>query len=188
MQEDNKRIAKNTLIVYTRLVLTTIIGLVSSRYVLQLLGVSDYGLYNVVGAVIVMFSFLTSALYGTTTRFINYEQGKKDGDVNRVFNMSIMLHVSFSALTFLILETIGVIYIIYFLNVAAGKEQDAMFIFQLSTFVACIGLLAIPYQSLFVVHEKFTVIAIADLVFSLLRFLSIILLLFCEGNALRLLY
>lgn len=186
MQENNKKIARNTIIVYIRLIITTLIGLVSSRFVLQLLGVSDYGLYNIVGSVIVMFSFLTSALYGTTTRFINYEQGKENGNINRIFNISIVLHIIFSAITFLILETIGVIYVIYFLNVDVGKENDAMFVFQISTITACIGVQAIPYQSLFVVNEKFSIIAIADLVFSILKFITIISLFFYSGNALRL--
>ena len=108
MREEDKRIAKNTLIVYSRLIITTVLGLVSMRLVLAALGKSDYGLYNVVGATVIMFSFITSALYNTTTRFINYEQGKSDGNVNRIFNMSIVIHVCFAIVALLILESVGV--------------------------------------------------------------------------------
>ena len=135
MREENKRIAKNTLIVYVRLIITTFLGLLSSRFVLAALGASDYGLYNVVGATVIMFSFITSALYNTTTRFINYEQGKSDGNVNRIFNMSLAIHICFAIVALLILESIGVYYINNYLNVATGKESDAIFVFQVSTIV-----------------------------------------------------
>lgn len=185
MQDNNKRIAKNTLIVYARLVVTTLIGVFSSRFVLQILGVSDYGLYNVVAAVITMFSFLTSSLGSTSIRFINYEQGKEDGDVNKIFNICLFLHIAFAIGTMLVLESLGIVYINYYLNVASGKEADAMFVFQISTILACISIVTVPYNSLFTVFEKFSVIAIVDVIFTLLRFATILLLLLYEGDALR---
>lgn len=185
MKEENKRIAKNTVVVYIRLILTTILGIVSSRFVLQELGVSNYGLYNVVGAVIIMLSFVSTTLSSTSIRFINFEQGKEDGDVNRVFNICFLLHIIFALVTFVLLETIGVVYIHHYLNVEPGKEWVAMFIFQISTIVAVIGVASAPFQSLLVVYEKFSVIAIIDIVFSVLRFLVVCLLLFYKGDTLR---
>lgn len=185
MQENNKRIARNTLIVYARLIVTTIIGLFSSRFVLQILGVSDYGLYNVVAAVITMFSFLTSSLSSTSVRFINFEQGRNNGDVNKVFNECLVLHILFAIGTLIVLESLGIFYIHNYLNVPIGREADAMFVFQVSTIVACIGIITVPYCSLFVVFEKFSIIAIYDIVFAILKFLAIILLLYYEGDALR---
>lgn len=185
MQEDNKRIARNTLIVYVRLGVTTILGLVSSRFVLKALGASDYGLYNVVGAIVIMFSFISSALYSTTTRFINYEQGKENGNVNRIFNISLVIHILFAVICLLILESIGVIYINNFLNVVSGKEGDAMFVFQMSTIAACVGIINVPFQSLFIAGEKFSIIAVVDICYTILRFLLIIILLYYPGNPLR---
>ena len=170
MREENKRIAKNTLIVYVRLIITTFLGLLSSRFVLAALGASDYGLYNVVGATVIMFSFITSALYNTTTRFINYEQGKSDGNVNRIFNMSLAIHICFAIVALLILESIGVYYINNYLNVAAGKESDAIFVFQVSTIVTCLSLISVPYNSLFIVHEDFRTIAIFDILAAIAKF------------------
>lgn len=185
MQDNNKRIARNTLIVYARLIVTTIIGLFSSRFVLQVLGVSDYGLYNVVAAVITMFSFLTSSLSSTSIRFINFEQGKNNGDVNRVFNECLVLHILFAIGTLIVLESLGIFYIHNYLNVPTGRETDAMFVFQISTILACVGLIAVPYNSLFVVFEKFSVIAIVDVIFTIIKFMAVFILLYYEGDALR---
>lgn len=185
MRTSNKRIAKNTLIVYVRLIITTIIGLLSSRFVLQALGTSDYGLYNVVGGFIMMFSFISAALSTTTRRFLNYEMGKADGDVNKVFNICHTLHILISILTLLILEIAGIWYIKNFLNVEIGKAADAMFVFQVSTIVACVGIINVPFQSLFMAKEKFFPIAVIDVLSQLLKFILILVLLLYDGNALR---
>ena len=185
MREENRRIAKNTLIVYVRLVITTLLGLLSSRFVLAALGASDYGLYNVVGATVIMFSFITSALYNTTTRFINYEQGKSDGNVNRIFNMSFAIHVVFAIVALILLESAGVYYILNYLNVAVGKEADAMFVFQVSTITTCLSLISVPFNSLFIVHEDFQTIAIVDIVGAIAKFALILALLHYGGNLLR---
>ena len=185
MREENRRIAKNTLIVYVRLVITTLLGLLSSRFVLAALGASDYGLYNVVGATVIMFSFITSALYNTTTRFINYEQGKSDGNVNRIFNMSFAIHVVFAIVALILLESAGVYYILNYLNVAVGKEADAMFVFQVSTITTCLSLISVPFNSLFIVHEDFQTITIVDIVGAIAKFALILALLHYGGNLLR---
>ena len=155
MQDSNKRIAVNTIIVYIRLFVTMIVGLFSSRYVLMALGVSDYGLYNVVGSVIGMYAFVASSLGGATIRFMNFEMGKKDGDVNRIFNICNVLHISMAVIILIISETFGIWYILNHLNVAPGKLGDAMFVFQVSITVSCIGIINVPYSSLYNVHEKF---------------------------------
>ena len=118
---DNKRIAKNTVVVYFNLFLNLAIGLVSSRLVLQALGVSDFGLYNVAGGVAILFSFISNSLAGTTFRFVNVEMGKPDGDVNRVFNVCRVLHIGMAILIFVLVELGGIWYINRFLNVDPGK-------------------------------------------------------------------
>ena len=160
----NKKIALNTIVVYVRIFITMVIGLLTSRFVLQALGASDFGLYNVVGGVIAMLSFISSSLAASTTRFLNYEMGKPDGNTNRVFNVSLLIHAAFMLIILVLAETIGVFYILEYLNVEPGKEADSMFVYQVSTIVACIGLFNIPYQSLFIAHEKFTAIAIIDII------------------------
>ena len=92
MESANSRIAKNTIYMYIRLFLTMFIGLYSSRILLQVLGVSDYGLFAVVGGVLAMFTFISSSLGTATSRFLNAEMGKQDGDVNRIFNVNVVLN------------------------------------------------------------------------------------------------
>ena len=153
MDTSNKTIAINTIVVYASLFITTIIGLITSRYVLQVLGVSDFGLYNVVGGVIALFSVISGSLSTTTIRFLNVEIGKKDGNPNRIFNICNVVHICFALILLALAETIGVFYINNYLNVEPGKEADAMFVFQVSTVVACLGLINVPYQSTFIAKE-----------------------------------
>ena len=175
---NNKRIAKNTLIVYVRLFIVTIVGLMTSRFVLQALGVSDYGLYNVVGGVIALFAVIAGSMSSTTIRFLNIEIGKPDGDPNKIFNICQITHIAFAVLVLILAETVGLFYIYNYLNVAPGKEADAMFVFQVSTIVACIGIVNVPYQSVFIAKEKFTHIAIIDILNSLIKLGLIIMLLY----------
>lgn len=185
-ESSNKRIAKNTLIVYIRLFVVTVVGLLTSRFVLQALGISDYGLYNVVGGVIALFSILAGSMSSTTIRFLNIEIGKKDGNPNKIFNICQITHIAFAIIVLLLAESIGIFYILNYLNVAPGKEADAMFVFQVSTVVACIGIINVPYQSVFIAEEKFIHIAVIDIVNSLIKFGLILLLLYYKGNSLRL--
>lgn len=183
---NNKRIAKNTLYVYIRLFVSMIVGLYSSRIVLQCLGASDYGLYNVVGSIVAMFSFISGSLATTTTRFINYEFGKKEGgNVNKVFNASRIIHIIFALLIFILAEIIGCIYVNNYLNIDPAKLGDAMFVFQVSIIVTCIGLINIPYQSLFIATEKFDFITIVDIFVILVKLCLVFCLLIYEGNLLR---
>lgn len=183
---NNKRIAKNTIIVYLRLFIVTIVGLLTSRFVLQALGISDYGLYNVVGGVIALFAVLAGSMSSTTIRFLNIEIGKKDGDPNRIFNICQVTHIAFALIVFILAETIGIIYILNYLNVEPGKEVDAMFVFQVSTVVSCLGIINVPYQSVFIAKEKFFHIAVIDVVNALIKLALVLLLLCYNGNALRL--
>ena len=182
----NKRIAKNTIVVYFRLFVTTIIGLISSRLVLQSLGVSDYGLYNIVGGILAFFTILSGSLSGTTIRFLNFEIGRTDGNPNKVFNTCNVLHLIFAILIFFLAETIGVFYIRNYLNVDVGKEADAMFVFQVSTIVACIGVTNVPFQSVLIAKEQFFLLAIIDIINAVVKLILVILLLYFSGNKLRL--
>ena len=183
---ENIRIAKNTVFVYIRLFVTIAAGLITSRLVLKALGADDYGLYNVVGSVIALFGFITASLAGTTQRFINHELGKPGGDPGRIFNICNALHIGCAIILFLLIEVIGLVYISNWLNVAPGKEGDAMFVFQVSTIVACIGIANVPFQSLFTAHEKFKAVAVIEIFFTLVKLGLVVLLLFCKGNLLKL--
>lgn len=182
---DNKRIAKNTLIIYINLFFHMLIGLFASRLVLEALGVSDYGLYNVAGGVVLVFTFISNSLAGTTFRFVNVEKGKTDGDVNRIFNICRVLHIAMAFLMFLLIEIGGVWYINHYLNVEPGKEDDAMFVFQTAAIVMGLGILNVPYSSLFNANEKFLLTTIVTLTGKLIELCLVIWLLNYGGNRLR---
>ncbi len=184
-REGNIVIAKNTLIVYVRVFVTIVVGLVTSRLTLQALGVDDFGLYNLVGSVVTLFSFISGSLSGTTQRFLNFEMGKPDGDAGRMFNICNVLHIWCALILLAVIEIVGMVYILNFMKVIPGKEADAMFVFQISTLVACIGIVNIPYQSLFAAHEKFGIPAAIDIFNTLVKLLAVILLFKWKGNALR---
>lgn len=183
--QGNRRIAKNTLIVYINMFINMLIGLFTSRLILQALGVSDYGLYNVVGGIVGLFTFVFGALSTTTIRFINVEKGKVDGDLNKVFNVCNVVHIVMALAILLIAEVVGIFYINHFLNVDPGKEADAMFIFQVSLIVSCIGVTNVPFSSLFNATEKFLFNAIVSIGLKVLQLGLVIWLLHYEGNRVR---
>ena len=168
-QKSDIRIARNTVIIYIRMAVTILVGIVTSRLVLQALGASDVGIYSAVGSTVALVGVITGALSGTTVRFMNIEMGKPDGDPNRMFNICHTVHLGGAALILLLLESIGLWYIHTKLNVPPGKEADAMFVFQVSTVVACLGIANVPFQSLFTVHEKFGTVAVVDIVNTVLK-------------------
>lgn len=183
--QSNKRIAVNTLIIYIRLAAVTVIGLITTRYVLQALGVSDYGLYNVVAGLIAMLNVISTAMHTTTRRYINVEMGKKNGNLNKIFNISLLLHIGFGLFIFFLAETIGLYYIYNYLNIEPGKLNDALFVFQISTIISVIGLMNVPYQGLLSAYEKFAYIAIIDFITTLFKIPLVIGLIYYQGNSLR---
>ena len=152
---------------------------------LKLLGVSDFGLYNVVGGILGLLGIVNGALSMTTTRFINYEMGKKDGDVNRIFNICQYMHAGLALILLVLAETIGVYYVWNILNVAPDKRADAMFVFQVSTVVSCLGILNVPYSSLLLAFEKFGIEAAMSIFNTFFKLFIVITLFHIPGNTLR---
>ena len=185
MISDNKKIAKNTIIVYANMFVSMFVGLFTSRLVLQALGVSDYGLYNVVGGVVVLCTFLLSSLSVATTRFLNLEMGKPNGNLNRIFNVCNVLHIVLALLVLLFAELLGFWYIDSYLNVEYGKIADAKFVFQVSIIVSCIGVANVPFVGLFNANENFLFSAIVNISLSIIQLLLVVFLISYEGNRLR---
>jgi O-antigen/teichoic acid export membrane protein len=169
--ENNKRIAKNTLFLYFRSFLTFIVGLYTSREVLAQLGVSDFGIYNVVGGIIVLFSFIQNAMNAATSRFFTFDLGKGDFEqLKKTFNLSIVIHIFTALIIFILGETVGLWFLNTQLNIPSERMEAANFVYQFSIFAACIGILQIPYMVAVNAHEKMKVyayIGIADSVFYL---------------------
>lgn len=187
MLQANRRIASNTLYMYIRLATMTVVGLYTSRLVLEILGVSDFGLFAVVGGVLAMFTFISSSLSSATGRFFNIEMGRSDGDVNASFNINLVLHGCLAVIILLLAETVGLWYVTHKLRVEPGKMGDALFVYHVSMVTACLGILNSPYQSLITAHECFRLQAINDIANSLVRLGCILMLTLYQGPyALRL--
>lgn len=184
---ENSIIVKNSLILYIRLIIFSIIGLLSSRFILQSLGASDFGLYNVVGGIVFMMAFLNNVMISTTYRYLAFELGVGDiKKINSVFNISLVIHIFLAFLLIVFAETIGIYYIKKYLNLAPGKLDDALFVFRLSIVGAFVSILSIPYQGLITAKEKFSIIAAIEIFRNFLALGAVILLLFFSGNRLRL--
>ena len=169
--ENNKRIAKNTLFLYFRSILTLGIGLYTSREVLAQLGVSDFGIYHVVAGVLGLFSFIQYAMSGATGRFLTFDLGLGDFDkLRKSFSLSVVIHI-FTALIILILgETFGLWFLNHKLVIPAERMGAANFVYQFSVLAACIGILQVPYMTAIHAHERMKVYAyasIADAAFKL---------------------
>ena len=183
--KENTRIAFNTLITYVRMLCTIIIGLVSMRLVLKALGQSDLGLYDVVGGLISLLGFISTAMSTTTRRYINIEMGKPDGDPRKIFNILMNIHIGLALIILVLAESLGMWYICNVLNIEPGRLGDAIFVFQVSTIVACAGIINIPYQALMESFEKFMISSAIDILTNLLKLGLVCLMFLYEGNQLR---
>ncbi len=182
----NKTLAKNSLLLYFRLIVVTIVGLITTRIVVRNLGASDYGLYNVVGSIVVMMNFLNTVMVSTTYRYIAYELGKgKEGDVNKIFNISFSIHLILILVVILLAETLGIWYIRNYLNIDPNKLQDAIYVFRFSVLATVINIFSIPFQGLVTALEKFSVKAIIEILRSVVNLIFVILLAYYLGNKLR---
>ena len=183
---DDKKIVINTVFLYLQMFTTLFISLYTSRIVLNVVGVSDFGIYGVVGGVLAMFTFITGSLGTATARFFNAEMGKRNGDLNKIFNINQTLHFLFAICIFILSETIGLWYIYNKLRVPDGKLDDAVFVYQICIITTCLGINNTPWSSLFSSHEKFRFISVFEVGNLLLRFSCILFLQYYHGNALRL--
>ena len=186
LSENNKRIARNTMILYAKLIITTLVGIISVRFVLQALGAESYGLYAVVGGVVSMMNFLNTTMVSTSYRFIAVELGKPDGRVNDIYNAVRIIHFALAILLFVIVDTIGIWYVNNHLNVAPHLLADARFVLHISVFTTMFAVINVPNQGLVTAQEDFGVSAIIHIGKSLLTLGFVVLLIYYVGNRLRL--
>jgi O-antigen/teichoic acid export membrane protein len=157
---NNKRIAKNTMLLYFRMLITMLVGLYTSRIVLQALGVSDYGLYNVVGGVVTMFTFVNGSMAAGTQRFITFELGRGDMNaLNKVFSTSVVVHLILIAAIFMIAETVGVWFVQNKMVFDVGRENAAMWVYQFSIIASLLSIFQTPFMATIIAHEKMNIYA-----------------------------
>ena len=168
---DNKRIAKNTAFLYIRMFLIMGISLYTSRIVLRVLGEIDFGLYNVVGGIVMMFTFLNGALAGATSRFITYEIGRKDYlQLHRVFNVAFITHILIALSIVVLAETMGLWFLYNKMVIPEGRLNAAFWVYQISVLSCVLSITQVPYTAAIIAHERMNIYAyvgIVEVVFKL---------------------
>ena len=184
---NNKRIAKNTLYLYFRMLLIMGVTLYTSRIVLNALGVEDFGIYNIVGGVVILFSFINNALSSATQRFLNFEIGR--GDVlgtKRVFSMSLTIHLFVALFVVLLAETVGLWFLNTQMNIPTERMAAANLVYQFSILTVCISFVQIPYYASVVAYEKMSFFAYIAIIEVILKLLIVVLLIYVGFDKLRL--
>ena len=171
---NNKRIAKNTLMLYIRMGVSMIVSLYTSRIVLQTLGIEDYGIYSVVAGIISMFTFLNGALSQATSRFITFELGKKDFvQLNKIFSAAFVNHIILALIILFFAESIGTWFLYNKLVIPEYRLDAAFWVYQCSIATTLLGIVQVPYGSLIMAHEKmgiYAYLSIFDVVLKLILF------------------
>lgn len=174
---NNKRIAKNTMFLYFRMLLIMGVTLYTSRVVLRVLGVEDFGLYNVVGGVVMMFTFLNGSLGAATSRFITFELGRKDYDkLNRIFNVALVTHILIAVVVIVLAETIGLWFLYEKMTIPAERFNAAFWVYQISITTCFFSLTQVPYNATIIAHENMKVYAYIGIVEVLAKLIIVFLL------------
>ncbi len=145
---------KNTLFLYLRTMFVMAISIFTSRVILDALGVDDYGIYNAVGGFVAMFSMLSGTLVAASQRFIAFELGKPNPEIKRVFSTTVSVHLLLSAIILVLLETIGLWFLNYEMNIAPERMMAANWVFHCSVLTFCINIISIPYNAAIIAYEK----------------------------------
>jgi O-antigen/teichoic acid export membrane protein len=174
----NKRIARNTAMLYIRMLFTMVVSLFTSRVVLNAIGVVDFGIYNVVGGIVVMFAFLNGTLGSGTQRFITFQLGKNDfNELKKVFSTSLLLHLCIALIILILAETVGLWFLNNKLNIPVDRMYAAQWVYQFSVFASIISIVQVPYNASIIAHENMTVYAYVSIVEVSLKLLLVYLLL-----------
>lgn len=187
MEDNNKRITKNTLMLYVRMLFLMAVSFYTSRIVLNALGVEDYGVYNVVGGLVGFLSFINSSFSLATNRFLSYALGRKDEKLlNNTFNMSVELHFAISIIIIILGETVGIWYFNNYINLAETSYKSAMVVYQCSVASCVIGINSVPFIALAISHERMNIYAYLSIIEGLLKLGVAFLLLTATSNRLEL--
>ena len=173
----SKRVAKNTLILYGRMILILLISLYTSRVILNTLGVDDFGVYEVVGGVVAMFSILSSSLSTAISRFITFSLGKNDlEESTKIYSTSIIIQVLLAIAIGILIEILGVWYLNHKINLPDGRLDAAFWVLQCSIATFMLGLINVPFDAEIVAHEDMKVYAYFSILDAIIALLIVFLL------------
>lgn len=184
---NDKRIAKNTLLLYFRMLLILIVTLFTSRVILDRLGVTDYGIYNVVGGIVTMLGFLNSSMSNAVQRFLSFEMGKNNKErVNRIFNVSLLAHGGIALFVFITTEIIGVWYLNTYMNIPTDRMDAANWVLQCSILTTLFTIMQVPYNAIIISKEQMGIYAYISILEVILKLLIVYLLAIANIDKLKL--
>ena len=182
--ENNKRIAKNTLLLYVRMLVTMAISLYTSRIVLATLGIEDFGIFNVVAGVVSIFLFLNNSMSISVQRYLSFEMGKQrdssSSKLQQIFNIALIVHVFIALWVLLLGETVGLWFVNTHLNIPSYRMDAVHWVYQISVLTCLISIIQVPYNAVIIANERMGIYAYLSIVEAFLRLLIVYLL--CVGN------
>ena len=171
---DNRRVAKNTIVLYIRTILTLCISLYTSRVILKVLGVDDYGVYTVIAGFVSMFSIVSGTLVSATQRYLNFELGKLENNhIKEVFSSSLLIHGALCVVTLLLFESFGLWFINNKLNIDPSRLYAANWLYQFSILTFLLTILRSPFDASIIAHERMKVFAYANILEAVLRLIIV---------------
>ncbi len=177
IQANNKRIAKNTLLLYIRMIFTMLVSLYTSRVVLNTLGVDDFGIYNVVGGFVIMFTFINNAMSSSTQRYLNFELGSGNfSKLQNIFSTSVNIHIIISAIIIILAETIGLWFLYNHMTIPQERFEAALWVYQFAIMSTVVMVISVPYNAAIIAHEKMSTFAYISVIEVILKLLIVYLL------------
>lgn len=175
--KDNKRIIVNSCFIYTRLIIVSVISFLAVRYLLQSLGETNFGLYNLIGGIVVLFSFISATMSQSTQRFISLSMGKKNRDeINQRYKAAKIIHLLIAIVASIIIQIGGIVLIRYFLDIPFDRLRDAQFILVTVTIGTFFSIIKVPYDAILMAKENILFVSVVQTAYAIIRFLGIILL------------
>ncbi len=160
----NRRIAKNTIYLYIRMLVILGVTLYTSRVILKSLGIYDFGIYNIVGGVVILFSFVSTSLRSATQRFVSFELGKKNnGDVNRIYSVSMMCHFLMALIVFVLAESIGLWFVENKLNIPENRSFASVCVYQFTILTFLANVFQAPYHAIIIAYERMSFYAYSSI-------------------------
>lgn len=171
---NSKRIAKNTLLLYLRMFFTMAVSLYTSRVILDVLGVEDFGVYNVIGGVVAMFTILSGSLSAAVSRFLTFELGKGNQlQLTKIFSTSVFIHVVLAIVILVSAEIAGLWFINNKMTIDPSRIEAAQYVLHFSICAFTINLLSVPYNALIIAHERMNVFAVISTIEAVLKLCAV---------------
>ena len=184
---NNKRIAKNTLLLYFRMIFMMAVSLYTSRVVLNTLGVEDFGIYNVIGGVVAMFSVISGGLSAAISRYITFELGQGNtAKLKSVFSSSVTIQIGLALLIFVLAEIGGVWFLNEKMNLPESRIGAANWVLQCSILTFMVNLISVPYNAAIIAHERMQAFAYISIIEVVLKLLIVYILVIFSFDKLKL--